>query len=55
MRTLVLLRGLPGVGKSTWIKAQGLEPYTLSADQIRLLTRPSAVICQWETRNFKQT
>lgn len=40
MRTLVLLRGLPGVGKSTWIKAQGLEPYTLSADQIRLLTQP---------------
>ncbi|MCW4644117.1 AAA family ATPase [Bacillus safensis] len=40
MRTLVLLRGLPGVGKSTWIKEQGLEPYTLSADQIRLLTQP---------------
>ena len=38
MRTLVLLRGLPGAGKSTWIKEQGLEPYTLSADQIRLLT-----------------
>ncbi|OLP66297.1 hypothetical protein BACPU_05990 [Bacillus pumilus] len=40
MRTLVLLRGLPGVGKSTWIQQQGLEPYTLSADYIRLLTQP---------------
>ncbi|MGE6632196.1 RNA ligase [Bacillus sp. NPDC077027] len=40
MRTLVLLRGLPGVGKSTWIKEQKLDPYTLSADQIRLLRQP---------------
>jgi len=37
MRTLVLLRGCPGVGKSTWIKENGLEQYTLSADSIRLL------------------
>ncbi|MBL4968953.1 RNA ligase [Bacillus halotolerans] len=37
MRTLVLLRGCPGVGKSTWIKESGLEQYTLSADNIRLL------------------
>ncbi|PRS01429.1 RNA ligase [Bacillus halotolerans] len=37
MRTLVLLRGCPGVGKSTWIKENGLEQYTLSADNIRLL------------------
>lgn len=37
MRTLFLLRGLPGVGKSTWIKENGLEPYTLSADEIRLM------------------
>lgn len=37
MRTLVLLRGCPGVGKSTWIKNKELEQYTLSADNIRLL------------------
>lgn len=37
MRTLVLLRGAPGCGKSTWIKNQGLENYTVSADSIRLL------------------
>lgn len=37
MRTLLLLRGAPGSGKSTWIKDNGLEPYTISADSIRLL------------------
>lgn len=36
MRSLVLLRGAPGVGKSTWIKEHGVEAYTLSADSIRL-------------------
>ena len=37
MRTLLLLRGSAGCGKSTWIKQNGLKPYTLSADDIRLL------------------
>lgn len=37
MRILLLLRGAPGVGKSTWIKEHGLQDYTLSADSIRLL------------------
>lgn len=37
MRTLLLLRGSAGCGKSTWIKKNGLKPYTLSADDIRLL------------------
>lgn len=37
MRTLLLMRGAPGCGKSTWIKQQGLENYALSADDIRLL------------------
>ena len=37
MRTLVILRGSPGSGKSTWIKNMKLENYTLSADNIRLL------------------
>lgn len=30
------MRGSAGCGKSTWIKEHGLEPYALSADQIRL-------------------
>lgn len=37
MRTLFLLRGAPGSGKSTWIKNNELEPYTLCADNIRTM------------------
>ena len=37
MRTMLLFRGAPGCGKSTLIKELGIEPYTLSADNIRLL------------------
>ena len=37
MRILLLLRGAPGCGKSTWIEKNGLKPYALSADDIRLL------------------
>ena len=37
MRVLLLLRGSAGCGKSTWIEKNGLKPYTLSADDIRLL------------------
>ena len=37
MRTLLLMRGAPASGKSTWIKGHGLEPYTLEADKIRTL------------------
>lgn len=37
MRSLLLLRGSAGCEKSTWIEQHGLKPYTLSADDIRLL------------------
>ncbi|MCM1326643.1 MAG: AAA family ATPase [Bacteroidales bacterium] len=37
MRILLLLRGSAGCGKSTWIEKNGLKPYTLAADDIRLL------------------
>lgn len=37
MRVLLLLRGSAGCGKTTWIEKNGLKPYTLSADDIRLL------------------
>ena len=36
MRTLLLLRGTQASGKSTWVVENNLEPYTLSADKIRL-------------------
>lgn len=37
MRILYVLRGLPGVGKTTWVKNNNLQPYTISSDNIRLL------------------
>ena len=36
MRVLLLFRGAPGCGKSTFIDNNGLRPYALSADEIRL-------------------
>lgn len=37
MRVLLLLRGAPGCGKSTWIEENGLARYALSADTIRIM------------------
>lgn len=37
MRILLLLRGSPGCGKTTWIEQHGLTKYALSADDIRLM------------------
>lgn len=37
MRSLLLMRGAPGSGKSTWIKENNLEQYTLSPDTIRVM------------------
>ena len=37
MRVLLMMRGSPGCGKSTWIREHGLEQYTLCADDIRML------------------
>ena len=51
MRTLLLMRGAPGAGKSTWIKNHNLEEYTLSPDNIRILC--SSIEMQ-PTGNFKK-
>lgn len=37
MRTLFILRGAPGSGKSTWIKENELDSYTISTDGLRLM------------------
>ena len=37
MRVLLLTRGSAGCGKSTWIEKNGLKPYTLCPDDIRLM------------------
>ena len=37
MRMLLYVRGLPASGKSKFIKDNGLEPYTVSSDNLRVL------------------
>lgn len=37
MRNLIILRGIPASGKSSWIKTIGLEQFTVSSDALRLL------------------
>ena len=37
MKALIILRGSPGCGKSTFIDKWGLKPYTLCGDSIREL------------------
>ena len=37
MKTILMTRGTPGCGKSTWIEQNGLEPYSINYDKIRLL------------------
>ena len=37
MRVLLLMRGAPGAGKTTWIKNNNLKNYTLSSDDIRMM------------------
>jgi predicted kinase len=36
MKHLILLRGAPGSGKSTFVSQQNLTPYTICPDEIRL-------------------
>lgn len=43
MRSLLLFRGAPGCGKSTFIEKNGLKQYALSADDIRLLCQNPAL------------
>ena len=37
IRTLLITRGAPGAGKSTFIEKNGLKPYTLCPDDIRVM------------------
>lgn len=54
MRTLVILRGSPASGKSTWVKEMGLENYTLSADSIRLLVESPIIVADKNHRVISQ-
>ena len=50
MRYLIILRGIPSSGKTTFIKENGLGPFTLSSDDYRL--KLSAPIPSLETYNL---
>ena len=39
MRVLLLMRGAPGCGKSTWIEHNGLSGFKLCADDIRMMVQ----------------
>ncbi len=52
MRTLLLMRGAPGSGKSYWIKEHNLEQYTLSPDNLRVLCASTSLT---PDGNFKIT
>ncbi|MBW3068469.1 AAA family ATPase [Actinomyces sp. 594] len=43
MRRLLLMRGAPGCGKTTWVRSHGLEDQVVSADQFRELVYPRAM------------
>ena len=43
MRVLLLLRGSPGCGKTTWIQQNGLSDYAVSADDIRMMCTAPAM------------
>jgi len=54
MRNLVILRGSPASGKSTWVKKMGLENYTLCADTIRLLVESPIIVPDKKHRVISQ-
>lgn len=37
MKSLLILRGAPGAGKSAWIEKMGLKPYAICPDDLRVL------------------
>lgn len=55
MRSLVILRGSPASGKSTWVKNNGLQDYCLSADGIRLLVQSPIMSATENHREISQS
>ena len=54
MRSLVILRGSPASGKSSWVKDMNLENYCLSADNIRLLVQSPIMSATERHREISQ-
>ena len=49
MRLLLVTRGIPGSGKSTFLAEQGLDTYTLSPDTIRLMLASPQLMIDGQT------
>lgn len=49
MRVLLLFRGAPGCGKSTYIEKNGLKSYTICADDIRMMCAAPTLNINGET------
>lgn len=43
-QTVVLMRGLPGSGKSTWLQNNNCVEYSISPDEFRLMLSPPVVL-----------
>ena len=53
MRSLYILRGVPGSGKSTFIRENGLEHYTIGVNQLRALKR--GLSYNWVGTHYEET
>lgn len=54
MRSLIILRGSPASGKSTWVKNNNLSEYCLCADDIRLLVQSPIISAKYDHRVISQ-
>lgn len=55
MRNLIVLRGAPGAGKTSWVKKYALEDYTLSTDSLRrLYSSPAMTLDGWGIHQVKE-
>ena len=48
MKTLLLMRGAPGAGKSTWIQKHNLHDYTICPDELRVLCASKELLANGE-------
>lgn len=54
MKKLYVLRGVPGSGKSTFIRQHHLDPYTISTDQLRLLLSNLCTVYDQTNQRMRQ-